>query len=172
VLVGLNDMGVAYGEPVQRAYYRFVKRVRLRITPPVFATLYRRLIAELRARTSATVALCTLTALSEMPDDPVQHLVDAYSTVVRALAAQEGLALIDLRSAFRAAIAADPRPGRHYRIWHAPLDMLAVRRGTSYVALTERRGYRLLCDGAHLAEAGALLAAETMLPQVRRLLGH
>jgi lysophospholipase L1-like esterase len=172
VLVGLNDIGTAYGEPVQRLYYRLVKRVPVRLTAQRFGALYSRLIAELRRRTYATIALCTLTALGEMPDDPVQGYVDAYSTVVRALAEREGLPLIDLRSAFRAAIAADPRPGPHYRIWKAPADMLAVRaRRVSYAELTRRRGYRLLCDGVHLADAGAELVAETMLPEVRRRLG-
>ncbi|HWQ16163.1 MAG TPA: GxxExxY protein, partial [Roseiflexaceae bacterium] len=173
VLVGLNDMGAAYGEPVQRAYYRFVKRAPLNLTPPRFAAAYRCLIAALRERTGAAVALCTLTAIGESPDDPAQALVEAYSAVVQALALQEGLPLIDLRAAFRAAIAADPRPGPPYRIWMAPLDRLAVRLpGASYTALTARRGYRLLCDGVHLAEAGAELVAAVMAPVVAGLIGE
>lgn len=170
VLVGLNDLGTAYGEPVQRTYYRLVKRVPLRLTPSRFAATYRQLIAALRQRTGAPIVLCTLTALSEMPDSPVQQYVDAYSIVVRALAAQEELPLVDLRSAFRTEIAADPRPGPPYRIWQALLDMLAVRGGASYATLTERRRYRLLCDGVHLAGAGAAVVAETLLPEVQRIL--
>lgn len=170
VLVGLNDIGAAYGELVQRAYYRHVKRTPLDLTPRRYIAAYRRLIAELRARTAAAIALCTLTTIGEDPGEPIQHVVDAYSTVVRALALQEGLALIDLRARFCAAIAADPRPGQPYRIWQAPLDGTAVRMGASYAALTERRGFRLLCDGVHLAGAGAELVAETMLPALRELL--
>ena len=45
-----------------------------------------------------------------------------------------------------------------------------LERGRSYADLGTRRGYRLLCDGAHLAEAGAALVAETMLPYVQKLL--
>jgi lysophospholipase L1-like esterase len=170
VLVGLNDLAATYGEPVQRAYYRYVKRAPLDLPPRRFAARYRLLIDHLRRRTGARIALCTLTTLGEDPRDPVHELVDAYSAVVCALAHQERLPLIDLRAAFRRAIDADPRPGPPYRIWQVLLDRAAVRRGASYAALTARRRYRLLCDGAHLAEAGAALVAETMLPTVRALL--
>jgi lysophospholipase L1-like esterase len=171
VLVGLNDIGTVYTEPVQQTYYRLVKRIVLRLTPRRFARLYRRLIHALRERTGATIALCTLTALGEDPDAPAQHVVDAYSYIVRALALELDAPLIDVRAAFAAAVAADPRPGPPYKIWLAPLDGFQVAmRGQSYAQIAERRGFRLLCDGVHLAENGAALVAETMLPEVRRLL--
>jgi acyl-CoA thioesterase I len=171
LLVGLNDLGTAYGEPAIRPYYRFVKGVASAITPRRFAQLYRRLIAALRARTGAQIALCTLTTLGERPDDPTQATIDGYSTIVRALAYQEQLPLIDLRAAFSSAIAAAPHDGPPYHIWTPLLDRAAIRwRGQSYASLGARRGYRLLCDGAHLSAAGAALVAETMLPDVRRML--
>jgi lysophospholipase L1-like esterase len=171
VLVGLNDVGTAYGEPALRPYYRIAKRVGIPITPQRFARLYRKLIAILRANTGARLALCTLTTLGEQPDDPIQATIDAYSTIVRALALQEQLPLIDIRAAFRAAIAADPHDGPPYHIWTPVLDWGAIRwRGRSYADLAARRGYRLLCDGAHLSADGAALVAETMLPRVRELL--
>jgi len=65
----------------------------------------------------------------------------------------------------------DPRDGPPYYVWTPLLDAAAIRlRGGNYAKLGARRGYRLLCDGAHLAEAGAALVAETMLPAVRILL--
>jgi lysophospholipase L1-like esterase len=171
LLVGLNDVGTAYGEPAIRRYYRIVKGVSITITPRRFAQLYRQLIAALRARTDAQIALCTLTTLGEQPSDPIQATIDGYSTIVRALALQEGLPLIDLRAAFHAAIAADPHNGPPYHIWTPLLDRVAIYgRSQSYTSLGARRGYRLLCDGAHLSAAGAALVAETMLPYVRRML--
>jgi acyl-CoA thioesterase-1 len=171
LLVGLNDLGTAYGEPPIRPYYRFVKGVEGAITPRRFAQLYRQLIAALRARTGAQIALCTLTTLGERPDDPLQATIDGYSTIIRALAHREGLQLIDLRAAFHAAIAADPRDGPPYHVWTPLLDWAAIGwRGQSYASLGARRGYRLLCDGAHLAEAGAKLVAETMLPFLEQAL--
>jgi acyl-CoA thioesterase-1 len=171
ILVGLNDLTTVYGWRSNRVYYRAIKHVPVALTPIRFARAYRRLIATLRERTAARLALCTLTTVGERLDDPFQRYVDTYSTIIRALAEQERLPLIDLRNAFRAALAADPRDGPPYRIWTPILDWAAIGlRGQSYAALGARRGYRLLCDGAHLAEAGAALVAETMLPFLQEAL--
>ncbi|MBK9713732.1 MAG: SGNH/GDSL hydrolase family protein [Kouleothrix sp.] len=171
ILAGLNDLTTAYGWRSNRVYYRTVKRVRVELTPRRFARAYRRLIATLRERSHARLALCTLTTVGERLDDPFQAYIDAYCAIIRALAEQERLPLIDLRAAFCAALAADPRDGPPYHIWTPLLDWATIGlRGQSYAALAERRGYRLLCDGAHLAEAGALLVAETMLPTLGPLL--
>jgi lysophospholipase L1-like esterase len=171
ILVGLNDLTTAYGWPSNRAYYRFVKRVPLALTPILFARAYQRLIAALRRHTHAQLALCTLTTVGEQPDSMFQVYIDAYSTVIRALAERERLPLIDLRRAFQAALAEDPRDGPAYYIWTPVLDTAAIRLlGRTYADLGARRGYRLLCDGAHLADAGAALVAETMLPFLEQTL--
>jgi lysophospholipase L1-like esterase len=171
LLVGLNDVTTAYGWPSNRAYYRMLKRVQIKLTPLLFARAYHRLIGRLRARTTAELVLCTLTTVGERLDDPFQAHIDAYSTIIRALAMQERLPLIDLRTAFRAALADDPRDGPPYHIWTPLLDWAAIALlGQSYATLSARRGYRLLCDGAHLAAPGAALVAETMLPVVREML--
>jgi acyl-CoA thioesterase I len=171
ILVGLNDLTTAYGWRSNKIYYRTAKNINIALTPRRFVRAYRRLITMLRERTRARLALCTLTTVGERLDDPFQAIVDAYSTIIRALAEQEGLALIDLRSAFYAAVAADPRHGPPYRIWTPVRDWAAIGlRGATYAMLTERRGYRLLCDGAHLSAAGAQLVAETMLPTLLPLL--
>ena len=171
ILVGLNDLTTAYGWPSNRAYYRFVKRVPIALTPALFARAYQRLIAELRQHTGAQLALCTLTTVGERPGHPFQVYIDAYSTVVRALAEREHLPLIDLRSAFQMALQEDPRDGPPYHIWTPLLDAAAIRlRGRTYAELGAHRGYRLLCDGAHLAEVGAALVAETMLPFLQQAL--
>jgi lysophospholipase L1-like esterase len=171
ILVGLNDLTTAYGWRSNRAYYHFIKRVPMALTPRLFARAYQRLIADLRRHTQAQLVLCTLTTVGERLDDPFQMYIDAYSTIIRALAERERLPLIDLRRTFRAALLEDPRDGPPYHIWTPLLDAAAIRlRGRTYAELGARRGYRLLCDGAHLAEAGAALVAETMLPYIRDLL--
>ena len=171
ILVGLNDLTTAYGWPSNHAYYRFIKRVPIALTPTRFAQMYQRLIAALRQRTNAQLALCTLTTVGEQLDNAFQSYIDAYSTIIHALAEREQLPLIDLRRAFRAALAEDPRDGPPYYIWTPLRDAVAIRlRGQTYAELGAQRGYRLLCDGAHLAEAGAALVAETMLPHIQTLL--
>jgi lysophospholipase L1-like esterase len=171
ILVGLNDLTTAYGWPSNRAYYRVIKRVPIALTPALFARAYQRLIAQLHRHTNAQLVLCTLTTVGERLDDPFQAYIEAYSTVVRALAEREQLPLIDLRRAFRTALLQDPRDGPAYHIWTPLLDAAAIRLcGRTYAELGARRGYRLLCDGAHLAEAGAALVAETMLPFLEQAL--
>jgi hypothetical protein len=72
--------------------------------------------------------LCTLTTVGERLDDAFQTYIDAYSTIIRALAEREQLPLIDLRRAFQAALAEDPRDGRPitsgHRCW--------IRRRSAY----------------------------------------
>jgi lysophospholipase L1-like esterase len=165
IMIGLNDLTTAYGLRSSKLFYRTFKNLQVVLTPPRFIRAYRRLIGILRERTNARIALCTLTTIGEQLDDPVQQYVDAYSQIIRALAAQERLPLIDVRASFLAALARDPRIGPPYRIWTPVRDWLAIGlRRQTYATLTARRGYRLICDGAHLAEAGAELVAETMLP--------
>jgi lysophospholipase L1-like esterase len=173
IMVGLNDLTTAYGLRSSKAYYHALKNLHTQVAPRRFIHAYRQLIRQLRARTHAQIALCTLTTVGENPADPVQHLVDAYSIIVKEIAEQEGLPLIDVRAAFMRQLEAEPRLGPEYRIWVPVQDALAIKwRGASYAGLSERRGYRLLCDGAHLAPAGAALVAETVLPQVRAMLGE
>ncbi|GAB4118392.1 MAG: hypothetical protein Fur005_29560 [Roseiflexaceae bacterium] len=171
VMAGLNDLGTAYALQAQRHYYRWIKQNWLELSPQRFAASYRRLIDTLRQQTNAQIVLATPTSLTEQPDRPVQALIDAYSAVVWAVAAHAQLPVIDVRSAFLRAIAEDPRPGPDYRIEIAVQDMITVGlKRASYRELTNQRGYRLLCDGAHLADAGADLVATTMLPTLRQLL--
>ena len=171
IMVGLNDLTTAYGLRSSKLFYRTFKNLQFQLTPARYLRGYRRLINLLRKRTNAQIALCTLTTIGERHDDPAQHFVEAYSQIVRALAAQEQLPLIDVRASFQAALALDPRDGPPYRIWTPPLDWMAIGlRGETYASLAARRGYRLLCDGAHLADAGAELVAVTMLPVLQDLL--
>ncbi|NOK62082.1 MAG: hypothetical protein GFH27_549321n69 [Chloroflexi bacterium AL-W] len=170
ILTGLNDLGSAYGPLSGRWYYRTAKNLQTPMTPRRFVRVYQHLITILRQRTQARIALCTLTALGEHPNDPYQHLVDTYSHCIRALAWHAGLPLIDLRAAFVRAIEDNVYHGPPYRIWQPPRDQIAMRlRGETYAMRGVRRGYRLLCDGVHLTEAGAQLVASAMLPQLLML---
>lgn len=171
IMVGLNDLTTAYGLPSSKLFYRTFKNLQVALTPPRFIRAYRQLIGILRQRTNARIVLCTLTTIGEQLNDPAQQYVDAYSQIIRAIAAQERLPLIDVRASFVAALARDPRIGPPYRIWTPVRDWLAIGlRGQTYATLAARRGYRLTCDGAHLADVGAELVAEAMLPCIQKLL--
>ncbi len=164
VMSGLNDIGTVYALTPQRIYYRLVKGNLVDVTPRRFAAGYRALLSDIRKYTRAQIMLCTPTSLSEEPEASAQAVVDAYAIIVRSLATQQGLGFIDVRAAFAAAIAADPRPGVPYNLALALRDMLATRwGGTTYERLAQQRGYRLTCDGVHMAEAGADLVARVVM---------
>lgn len=169
VMSGLNDIGTAHALMPQRIYYRLVKGNLVDLTPRRFAAGYRALLAEIRRYTRAQIILCTPTTLTEDPAAAVQTVVDTYAVIVRSIAHQQGLALIDVREAFTRAVAADPRPGPAYDIKVAIRDLIAIRWGrATYEGLAKQRGYRLTCDGAHLAEAGANLLASVVVAALER----
>ena len=169
IMVGLNDLTTVYGLRSSKLFYHTLKNLQIEVTPARFIHAYRRLIDIVRSRTDAQIALCTLTTVGERLDDPIQGLVDGYSQIIQALAMQEQLPLINVRAAFQASLAAEPHDGPPYRIWTPVQDWLAIGLGgQTYATIAQRRGYRLLCDGAHLADAGAELVAATMLPFLRQ----
>lgn len=169
VMSGLNDIGTAHALTPQRIYYRLVKGNLVDLTPRRFAAGYRALLDEIRRYTRAQIVLCTPTTLTEDPAAQVQNVVDTYAVIVRSIAHQQGLNLIDVREAFTTAVATDPRPGPAYDIKVAIRDLLAIRWGrATYEGLARQRGYRLTCDGVHLAEAGADLLASVVVEALER----
>lgn len=167
--VGLNDLGTINTDYMFKGFYRLFKQIREPITPQRFARYYRTLIHALRRELPQTrIILCTPTTLGELPLDPVHAMLDAYATVVRSLAIQEGLGLIDLRKAFYQSIKQDPRDGPHYHIWRPIIDGYRIRkRGQTVAGIAAQRGFRLLYDGVHLSPVGAELAAQIILPQIQ-----
>lgn len=169
IMVGLNDFGTAYGEPLSRLYYRFLKKVPIAIDIPVYEAMYAAIIERL-LRLGITVVLYTPTTLGEMPDTPGQALLDGYVDAVRRVAQRFHLPLVDVRAAFVAALRQRPFVGPEYHLWRVPLDDLAIKRGATYETIARRRGYQFLVDGVHLSDAGATLVAQTVLPTLCQLL--
>lgn len=170
LMAGLNDLATMYDEPVSRRYYRYVKRTP-QLPPRQFAASYRALLAALHRDTGARLIIATPTILGERMDGPFVDGVEAYVTIVRAIALQERLSIADCYRAFAESAVADPRHGPPYLLLRALGDGLAVAAGLrTYGQLAERRGYRLFVDGVHLAEAGAQLAADTIEPALRAAL--
>lgn len=171
VLVGLNDIGSVYGEAALRGYYRSFKNLWRDLPLRRFAMLYRQLVWRLREQTNTRIVLCTLTTLSERLDDPIQPVIEAYSNVVRTIAVQEQLGLVDLRRVFLAALAGQSGSHVSYHIWRPVLDGVERRLfGATYESIACRRDLKLLCDGVHLSEMGAELVAVTMVPVLGQVL--
>lgn len=170
IMIGLNDFGTAYGEIVSRIYYRTAKKTPCAIDIPVFEAFYAGIIRQLQ-HAGIAVVLFTPTTINEIPDTPGHVLLDGYVQVVRRLATQFDLPIVDVRAAFVAAMRADPRDGPKYHLLQVARDEWDIQRGaTTYAQLTHDRGFQLVVDGVHLSEAGARLVAQTVLPTLAQLL--
>jgi acyl-CoA thioesterase-1 len=170
IMVGLNDFGTEFGEPLSQAYYRLLKKVPIRIGIATYATLYRAIVERLQ-RAGCRVVLLTPTTLGELPDTAGQAILDGYADVVRQLAHVYALPLADVRAAFVHEMRQHPRVGREYHLWMVPYDQWRIRYlGNSYARIAEQRGQRLLVDGVHLNLAGATLVAEVVAPVIQTLL--
>ena len=143
IFVGVNDCRTWY---VRRSFptranlgsvYYFLRRKGLwrAVTPSRYGNGLRTLIDTLRARTSARIALCTPATASEALDARAEQMLDCYATQAHEVARERDCALIDIRAAFQAAVAARLR------------------------ADSPPTGYQLTCDGVHLSDAGADLVA-------------
>ena len=141
IFVGVNDCRTWY---VRRSFptranlgsvYYFLRRKGIwrAVTPQRYADGLRTLIDTLRTTTSAHIVLCTPATASEALDARAERMLDCYATQAREVAQEQDCVLIDIRAAFRAAMA---------------------QRADS-----PAKGYRLTCDGVHLSDAGADLVA-------------
>jgi len=170
IMVGLNDFGTEFGEPLSQAYYRLLKKVPIRIGISTYAALYRAIVMRLQ-RAGCRVVLLTSTTLGEMPETAGQAILEGYVDVVRDLAAHFDVPLADVRAAFMREMRAHPRVGHEYHLWMVPYDQWRIRYlGASYAQIAAQRGQRLLVDGVHLNLAGAMLVADVVAPVLQPLL--
>lgn len=144
VFVGVNDCRTWYAHSalpptpatIGSAFY-FLRRkgVWRAVTPRRYSVALRALVDDLRARTPAQIALCTPATASESHDARAERMLDAYVEAVRGVARERACSLIDMRAAFLAA------------------------QTSANSAAASPSGYHLTCDGVHLSDAGATLAA-------------
>lgn len=172
VFVGVNDcttLLLCRSLPTPRrlltlAYFWRRKGLRRPITPQRYEGDLRALVADLRRRTGARVALCTPATMGESLAARSWRLLGRYADAARRVAADTGCELLDVHAAFRQAIAGLPTsppgwpPARALRVWR-------VRRADGgFEAMAKARGLRLTYDGVHLTAAGAALVADVIWP--------
>ncbi len=167
VFVGANDCMTALlrrSLPTLRTlrgirYFSHNKAVRGAITPDRFRDGLRALVDMLATRTDAKVALCTPATMGESPRARRWRWLDQYAEMTRLVAAERGCALVDIRAAFKTAVAALPR-----RPALVPLTSLRARsvEPGDYERMAALRGLHLTFDGLHMTRRGAALIADTM----------
>ncbi len=167
VFAGANDCTTALlrrGLPTPRVllgrrYFRRSKGLRAAVTPEAFLAGMRVLVAALRGRTHARIAICTPATYGESLTARPWRLLDRYAEAARQVAAERECALIDLHRRFAAELAATPK--------RRPLARACGMRArfmpsAAYEARARARGYRFTYDGIHLTDRGARLVAEQM----------
>ena len=170
VLIGANDCTTwlihrGLWRPIvfwrTRRYFAREKGVCGAITPQRFEPGLRALVADLRARTRARIALCTPPPQGVEPRSPRWRLMARYAGVIRRIAGEMDCDLIDLHARWSAVARDLPRRTLRQR-WRALLGAFRGDGDADIETLARECGYSLTFDGVHFSARGATLAARVM----------
>jgi lysophospholipase L1-like esterase len=173
VLIGGNDVLTRVSTKLKRCL-RAWKRFPREPSPEWYEENLRRIVRELRSRTGARVALCSLQPVGEDPNapDPFQkrlnQLVQAYSGVVQRVAREERVVYIPFYERFSDAIRASPGRAlteiRILPLYRDAFRLLALRWSLDEIA--ERNGWQFHTDGIHLNSRGGKILVDLVQPFV------
>ena len=165
ILVGTNDVNATLS-PADLAQYR--RRRKLRAPEPPSAATFRRhltaLLHRLRRETTARVALLSLPPMGENLAHQANRRAEAYSAIIREVAAAEGAAYLPLRERLTAELRAHPGQPRVHFGQTTRLIRTAVLRhyvlGQSWDRIAAAHGHRFLTDNLHLNSAAAAIVVD------------
>ncbi|MEY4579018.1 MAG: hypothetical protein RL701_3721 [Pseudomonadota bacterium] len=175
VLVGSNDVMAAMNARAERRY-RKMKKLPTRPTRRWYAENLRAIVQQLRAQTSAEIALCSLPPIGEQFDAPINLRIAAYNAVVRELAKEHGAAYLPIHEAIAAAISgsgsAQPKAteGSPWLMLSAICEHYVL--GSSFDAIAHRHGFAVHTDGVHLNSYAGRLIVERFAAFVRAHAEH
>ena len=165
ILVGTNDVNATLSPADLRQYRR---RGKLRGPEPPSAATFRQnltaLLSRLRRETTARVALLSLPPLGENLTHEANRRAEAYSAIIREVAAAEGAAYLPLRERLTAELRAHPGQPRVHFGQTTRLIRTAVLRhyglGQSWDRIAAAHGHHFLTDNLHLNTAAAAIVAD------------
>jgi lysophospholipase L1-like esterase len=167
VLVGGNDVLALVSDKVRR-FFRISKHLPTTPSPEWFRENLRTVARRLKAETSATIALSSLSPIGEDPSStqPFQNelnrRIEEYSSIVKEIARNEDVDYIALYEAMFARI--KETPGRAFTnfqflpFYRDAFRVLALHKSPDEVA--EMNGWRLHSDGVHLNRRGGMILAD------------
>ena len=149
-----------------RTRYYFLRRkgVLRAVTPDRYSAALRAIVAVIRARTDARIALCTPPTIGEDPSSREWHTLDRYAAAARTVAAECGTDLLDLRAAFTRELEGLPPAPARGRQGGANERRARALSSQGIEAQALARGLRLTYDSLHLTARGAKLAADVIWP--------
>jgi lysophospholipase L1-like esterase len=166
VLVGGDDVLARTFRKMGR-WLAVTKRLPREPSAAWYASCLREIVRELKSKTTARVALCSLCPIGEDPTstEPHQRMLDEllaeYSGIVERIARDESVSYVPVYECLRERIAASPGRAftdlRFWRMYRDAFRTLVLRRDLD--ALGAANGWRFHTDGIHLnARAGKVVA--------------
>lgn len=165
VLVGSNDVNATMSPADERQYRRLGK---LRGPVPPSAATFRQnltaIVRRLRTETTARVALFSLPPMSEDLGHEANRRAEAYSAIIREVAAAENVAYLPLREQLTAQLRAHPgRPRVRFEQTTRLVRLAVVQHYVlrqSWDRIAAGHGCRFLTDNLHLNTAAAAVITE------------
>jgi lysophospholipase L1-like esterase len=168
VLIGANDVLALVFPRVRRVLGSWIKRSPEAPSPAWFGECLEKIAREVRARTPARLALCSLAPIGEDPSSTqrIQHelnlRVAEYSRIIRSVAESEGAAYIPFYERLQAEIVATPGRAftdfRFLPIYRDTFRFSVLRQSGEQIA--QRNGWRFHVDGVHLNRCGGMILAD------------
>jgi lysophospholipase L1-like esterase len=162
ILIGTNDVAASLGPKSSRRYIREMKLPRSP-SREWYRENLQKICTELSARTHARIALLSLPPIGEKLDHPAFAASEAYSLVIREVAAAQRLTYLPLHENMTALLRNRPTHPRYAYRDDERLMYIALARhfllGQSYDKISHANGFWLLTDNVHLNNTGAGMAA-------------
>jgi lysophospholipase L1-like esterase len=119
-------------------------------------------IVELRAKSSAAIAIASLAPLGELHGDTLNSRLDLCNAAIRELAEVNGVAYLPTSEALWGEIAQRRDAAAPFRFRVSTLFKSAVQRfwrRKSFDQIAAENGYVVMSDGVHLSERGSRIVA-------------
>ncbi|MGA9109813.1 MAG: SGNH/GDSL hydrolase family protein [Smithella sp.] len=162
ILIGTNDAAASLSPKSSRRYIREMKLPRSP-SREWYRENLQKICTELSARTHARIALLSLPPIGEKLDHPAFAASEAYSLVIRDVAAAQRLTYLPLHENMTALLShRQPHPRYAYRDDKLLMYIALARHfllGQSYDEISRANGFWLLTDHVHLNSTGAGMAA-------------
>jgi lysophospholipase L1-like esterase len=167
VLVGGND-ALALVSMKAKRFFRVAKHLPCEPSPGWFRTNLQAIARRLKAETSATIALCSLTPIGEDPEPTnlfqreINQRIEEYSAIIRDIAREDKVGYIGVYESMQARVQASPGKAltsfKFLPLYRDAFRALLLHRSPDEIA--QMNGWLLHTDGVHLNSRGGMIIAD------------
>jgi len=162
VLVGSND-AMASSDPKLEARYRRLKGLPVTPTKAWYRENMEAIVSELKQRTKAKIALCSLPMLGDVPESEANRKVREFNEVLREVAERHQAAYVPVNEELTRLLQQERGAGgRPFDFTNGPMLKAVLQRyllGMDWDRIAAANGYLFNTDGIHLSRrAGEIVA--------------